>query len=442
MQVDNFYIESILVKNYKKFDDLYLDFTNQFTLIIGENGSGKTSVLDAIATLLGGYLHTFKDISSAQRHSIAKRDIKLDIFDYDNNISVKYNTPVIISGTCKLDNKIVPIKRLRQNAGTTTATKLPVDENKVLIDIIRSFEEDNIKILPIVSYHGTGRLWEQDNKSSSSMEKLTRYDGYNDCLSSKSNYRNFIIWFKKQEMNAFNLRKEIPILEAVRATVIQMLSIVTGKKIELFIYREGDLEIKYKDEDKREKISNLSDGYRNIIGMVSDIAYRMAILNPNLGLEVTQKTSGVVLIDEIDLHLHPKWQKKIVNILISLFPRVQFIATSHSPFIIQSIGKNSIIKLDESNETLSVDASTLSIEDISENIQNIPTPQMSSKKIEMLEVAKEYFDKLELLEKGDVSQEEIKIIKDRLDEVSAIYDDNMAYVAFLERKRLITESKL
>ncbi|MCX6073764.1 MAG: AAA family ATPase [Campylobacterales bacterium] len=442
MQVDNFYIESILVKNYKKFDDLSLDFTNQFTLIIGENGSGKTSVLDAVATLLGGYLHTFKDISSAQRHSITKRDIKLDIFDYDNNISVEYNTPVIISGMCKLDNQTVSIKRIRQNAGTTTATKLPADENRKLIDIIRLFEKDNNKVLPLVSYHGTGRLWEQDNKNSSSMEKLTRYDGYRDCLNAKSNYKNFIAWFKKQEMNTFNLRRVIPILEAVRVTVIQMLSIVTGKEVELFIYREGDLEIKYKNEDKREKFSNLSDGYRNIIGMVSDIAYRMAILNPNLGLEVTQKTSGVVLIDEIDLHLHPKWQKEIVNILTSLFPRVQFIATSHSPFIIQSIGKNSIIKLDQSNETLSVDATKLSIEDISENIQNIPTPQMSSKKIEMLEVAKEYFEKLELLEKGGISQEEIEEIKNRLDEVSAIYDDNMAYVAFLERKRLITESKL
>ena len=220
------------------------------------------------------------------------------------------------------------------------------------------------------------------------------------------------------------------------------MTILTQKEVELFIYREGDLEIKYKNEEKREKVSTLSDGYRNIIGIVSDIAYRMAILNPNLGLEVAKKTSGVVLIDEIDLHLHPKWQKEIVKILTTLFPKVQFIATSHSPFIIQSQTSGSIIKLNDSSEPLSVDATELSIEDISEDIQNIPTPQMSSKKIEMLRVAKEYFDKLELLEKGDLSQEEIEIIKNRLDEVSALYDDNMAYVAFLQRKRLITESRL
>ncbi len=435
-------ISNINIENYKKFDSLKLDFKNQFTLIIGENGSGKTSVLDAIATLLGGYLQAFSDISSAERHSISKSDIKLDIIDIDENISVKYNTPVIIDGTCSLDNTEVFIKRIRQNAGANTATKLSKEESKNLLELVRLFEKDNSKILPIISYHGTGRLWEQENKKSSSMENLTRYDGYKDCLNAKSNYRNFITWFKKQEMNAFNLRKEIPILEAVRNTVKKMISILTKKDVELFIYREGDLEIKYKDEEKREKISNLSDGYRNIIGMVSDIAYRMAILNPTLGLSVTEKTSGVVLIDEIDLHLHPKWQKEVVDILTKLFPKVQFIATSHSPFIIQTQTSGSIIKLDESNEALSVNATQLSIEDISQDIQDIQTPQMSARKIEMLEVAKEYFDKLELLEKGGISQEEVEHIKMRLDEVSAIYDDNMAYVAFLERKRLITESKL
>jgi predicted ATP-binding protein involved in virulence len=321
-------------------------------------------------------------------------------------------------------------------------TKLLKTENKDLIDIVKSLEEDSENILPIISYHGTGRLWEQSHKKSSKMEKLTKYHGYKDCLNAKSNYRNFIVWFEKQERHSFSVRREIPILEAVRNTVIKMMTILTKKEVELFIYREGDLEIKYKNEEKREKVSTLSDGYRNIIGIVSDIAYRMAILNPNLGLDVTQKTSGVVLIDEIDLHLHPKWQKEIVNILITLFPKVQFITTSHSPFIIQSQTSGSIIKLDKSSEPLSVNATELSIEDISEDIQDIPTPQMSSKKIEMLRVAKKYFDNLELLEKGGISQEEVEKIKNKLDEVSALYDDNMAYVAFLQRKRLLTESKL
>ena len=128
--------------------------------------------------------------------------------------------------------------------------------------------------------------------------------------------------------------------------------------------------------------------------------------------------------------------------MTTLFPKVQFIATSHSPFIIQSFEKESIIKLDESSEILSVDATQLSIEDIAELIQKIDMPQMSSKKIKMLETAKEYFEKLDLLEKNEISKDEVEKIKKELDKISALYDDNMAYVAFLQRKRLIVESNL
>lgn len=442
MQIDNFHIKSIDIKNYKKYDSLKLNFEKQFMLIIGENGSGKTSVLDAIATLLGGYLQAFKDIPAKERHSITKEDIKLDIIDKDENIYVKYNTPVSISGLCNINDSNVKIKRVRQNTNTTAMTKLLKTDNKELFEVVNNLENEEENILPIISYHGTGRLWEQSNKKSSKMENLTKYHGYKDCLNAKSNYKNFIKWFEKLDRHSYNIRRDVPILEAVRKTVKKMISILTNKEVELFIYRENDLEIKFVNEEKREKVSNLSDGYRNMIGVVSDIAYRMAILNPELGDEVIKKTSGVVLIDEIDLHLHPKWQKEISKILTSLFPKVQFIVTSHSPFIIQSQRSGSIIKLDESNEALSVDATELNIEDIAEDIQNIQNPQMSSRRKEMLDVAKEYFEKLELLENGELSVEEISIIKNRLDEVSALYDDNMAYVAFLERKRLITESKI
>ncbi len=425
MPKHDFKLETIRIENYKKYDNLKLDFKNRFTLLIGENGSGKTTILDALATLLGGYLQTFPEISYSQRHSIAIKDIRINIIDKDDNIYTKYQAPVTIEGLCQIGTQDIFIKRIRQNSGKNTATKLPKEENLSLLSFTKQFKKEiDNNILPIISYHGTGRLWEQENKNSASMEKLTRLDGYKDCLNAKSNYKNFRIWFQKMEFNAFNLGKKIPILEAVRHTIILMLNKINKKEVELFIYREDDLEIKYKEEEHRERVSMLSDGYRNIIGMISDIAYRMAILNPHLGMEVTKKTAGIVLIDELDLHLHPKWQKQITNLLLSLFPKVQFIATSHSPFIIQSMEKNSIIKLDESSQNLSIDARELSIEDIAEDIQKIDLPQMSKHKIEMLDTAKEYFEKLNLLEKGRITEEEVHTINTRLDEVSAIYDDD------------------
>lgn len=83
------------------------------------------------------------------------------------------------------------------------------------------------------------------------------------------------------------------------------------------------------------------------MSMIADIAYRMAVLNPQLLDNILDKTSGVVLIDEIDMHLHPKWQSKIIEILTEIFPKVQFIFTTHSPSVLANIPNENILILND-----------------------------------------------------------------------------------------------
>jgi predicted ATP-binding protein involved in virulence len=90
----------------------------------------------------------------------------------------------------------------------------------------------------------------------------------------------------------------------------------------------------------------LSDGQRIMIGLVADIAIKAAILNPHLGESVLSKTPGVVLIDEIDLHLHPRWQRHLVEDLKRTFPEMQVFATTHSPQVIGETPREQIIQLD------------------------------------------------------------------------------------------------
>ena len=90
----------------------------------------------------------------------------------------------------------------------------------------------------------------------------------------------------------------------------------------------------------------MSDGYRGTISLIADIAYRMATLNPALREHVLE-TPGVVLIDEIDLHLHPRWQARILDDLVRIFPNVQFITTTHSPVVVASVPRNNIRILEE-----------------------------------------------------------------------------------------------
>lgn len=124
----------------------------------------------------------------------------------------------------------------------------------------------------------------------------------------------------------------------------------------------------------------LSDGYRNDIKIVTDIATKMCILNPYLGKDTLILTPGIVVIDELDLSLHPTWQRRIVDILKDLFPKVQFICATHSPFIIQSLEPGELITLDS---ILDEEYSGQSIEDIAEDVMNVKIAQYSEKKVKV-----------------------------------------------------------
>ena len=175
--------------------------------------------------------------------------------------------------------------------------------------------------------------------------------------------------------------------------------------------------------------SALSDGYRNVIKIVTDIATKMCILNPYLGKETLKRTPGIVVIDELDLSLHPTWQRRIVGILKDLFPKVQFICATHYPFIIQSLEPGELTTLDT---ILDEAYSGQSIEDIAEDIMKVPMAQYSEKKMRMYKIAEKYFSAL----KEAASEEELHNLKETLDILAAEYSDNPAYNAWMQQKYL------
>jgi len=116
------------------------------------------------------------------------------------------------------------------------------------------------------------------------------------------------------------------------------------------IYYSSQLnQMVYKEDNRAMPISNLSAGYQSLLWMVMNLAYRMALLNPEM-TEDMQNVSGIVLIDEIDMHLHPKWQWNIVKALEETFPNVQFILATHSPIVISSCKNEQLIRIDTDQE--------------------------------------------------------------------------------------------
>lgn len=177
-------------------------------------------------------------------------------------------------------------------------------------------------------------------------------------------------WFQKMTMQQLQRGKEIPEFIAVKMALEQIFASITGYsdvKVE-FNLDTSEIDVIYFDKNKdhvRIPVSQLSDGYKCTISLIADIAYRMALLNPQLLDKVLVETEGIVLVDEIDLHLHPTWQKRILKDLMEIFPKVQFVVSTHAPEVINSVKSESIVILKNneavlaSDETYGKDANTM-----------------------------------------------------------------------------------
>ena len=343
------YISTISAKNYRCFEDITINFNPGMNVIVGNNGVGKTTILDALSIGIGSI---FLGIESNPASGIRKEDIRILSKWIGSTLDRQPQLPVDISCVGVIGGEKYEWSRsLNTQAGSTTHGKA-VNIKKLTSEWQERIRKgDTNIILPLVSYYGTGRLWAQ--KKESSVKNISnRLDGYIDCLSAESNERLMLKWFEKMTFAQLQDGSPIPELEAVKKAVIESY-IESGadvKNVRLFFnVKSHQLEVSYKNSNGvyiNHPFHELSDGYRNTLGLIADIAYRMAVLNPQLLENVTKQTPGIVLIDEVDLHLHPIWQKKILNTLKKVFPLVQFIVTTHSPSIISSARSEELLIFD------------------------------------------------------------------------------------------------
>jgi predicted ATP-binding protein involved in virulence len=370
-------INRLKLRNFKKFDDALFQFHPKFTVLIGDNAKGKTSILDALATLLGTYL--LRSGITVGRSGLTRDEARLLITEKEGQVFLEPQKDVFVEADGFFREAPLSWKR---NIG---------DHGGAAKKLIASGVSDRKRVsknedldLPILLYYGAGRLW-TTHRNVTVGGPESRLAGYRNCLDPKSDHFMFEKWFKQLELAALQQRKTIPALEAVREAVLTCIP-----NAEHFYYdiANGQLMIRMQDTGLM-AFNNLSDGYRNMVAMVADIAHRASRLNPHLGLQVNRETSGVVLIDEIDLHLHPKWQRHVVGDLQSAFPKLQFIATTHSPFILQSLDVGEVIDLNQAPIEHDVEAlgtgiaspapqnsfSNRAIEDIVEDVMGVPLPQ-------------------------------------------------------------------
>lgn len=429
-------IKHLTLRNFRKYQETRFNFHSKFTVLIGNNGSGKTTVLDALAVMLNTYFQG----SGIQTGGgvIKKDDARLIITEKGDQVFREPQEEVWLKATVSINDILCEWQRNKGDRGGLA--KDFVEFGAKARSAIKKGESPD---LPLLLYYGAGRLWDI-HRERNTEKPGSQLDAYRYCLDPKSDQNAFEKWFKKLTLSEIQKRRPVSAMDAVKAAI---LCCIPGAQDFYHDVDEGCIMIKLEKEGLV-PFDYLSDGYRNMVAMVADIAHRAARLNPHHEENAAKKITGIVLIDEIDLHLHPKWQRRVVSDLKSAFPLLQFIATTHSPFILQSLEAGELIDLEQTVtpellESLPADVaapgptnefSNRSIEDIVECVMGVSVPQRGERYQAMYEVAKQYYA---VLQNGQTAnEEEREELKVRLDKLSAPFSEHVAYHAFLEMERI------
>ena len=308
-----------------------------------------------MAISIGTY---FAKIPTAYSLPIQKEDVLRKSYLTGSIISTEYQFPVVISTEGIANGEFIEWSRELNGLKNKTTVK-----NASNLIEVGHIQQQNIQngvtdtTLPIFAYYGTGRLYKKKNNRITKLDikKSSRLDGYTDALSLGTNEKQLLRWFEDMTLIKIQEDREIPELKTVKTAIEKCFEIgnkdVTDVSINYSV-KSKDIEVSYRKNNEIEKLPlhMFSDGIRITLTMVADIATRMAKLNPQL-LDNVLETPGVILIDEIDMHLHPSWQSRIITSLLETFTNIQIITTTHSPIVISNI-ESEYLRILKNNEIM------------------------------------------------------------------------------------------
>lgn len=352
-------LKTLDLQNFRCFPSLHIDFHEQLTVLAGKNGSGKSSILEAAAIAVGVFTNCLgnKNIKSYALHI---KDALRKYYEIGSNTDVQQQYPVLIDAHGTYDGKNVSWRRAIYSPKGSIRYSYHKDAREIIQisdEVVKSLRSgDQMLKLPIICYYGTRRLWasEKNKKNTENATTYTRTNGYIDSIDGAANDKLMLKWFKNMAIKQTQ-KNGAPIeLQIVTQAVEKILSLISDYKDIIVEYNPDseEIDIIYTDnagEKNNIPLNQMSDGYKCTLSLIADIAYRMAMLNPQLQENILSQTEGIVFIDEIDLHLHPAWQQRILNDLQTIFPKVQFIVTTHAPAVINSV-RSENLRLLEGNE--------------------------------------------------------------------------------------------
>lgn len=318
------HINRLELTDFKAIQSADINFEGKSSIIFGINGTGKSTILRSVNLLYANIINQIvnrkelKQYYAIQLEDIRYRAKETQIraeFDI-NGENIEYGRRMVRSTGKKYENK---------------------DGIKRISDIFHDeYVSDEIQgDIPIFANYGTNRLVLDIPLRIRIHHTFDIYSSLEKAIENKIDFRTFFEWYRNQEdyenekkIELGNLNYKDKSLEAVRVAIASMLDECTN----LRVVRKPRLEMKIDKGDISVNVSQMSDGEKCTMALFGDLARRLTLANPNKVNPLMGK--GVVLIDEIELHMHPSWQRKVLRKLKDTFPNIQFIITTHSPIVL------------------------------------------------------------------------------------------------------------
>lgn len=353
-------INRLSIQNFKKYANQEFVFDPHFNLLIGNNGAGKTTILDAVAVAAGVWLLDVPDPNLSSQCSISPSDVRQTFrLRGERDQTGFFHLPVIVCADGLIQERACQWKRTLEKNRTRN---VEARSARALIKLCYQQGNDGDEmVLPVIAYYGAGRASYSSYKRSASHEKTknnqsNRWAAFYDCLSERIRFPDIKVWFETEAYARGNRDGQWrPGFNVVRWALLQCLPGLSE------IWFNPDIkQMMFEIDGRSQPLDHLSMGQRMMAGLVADIAIKMVTQNAHLippgnteyatreaCPSVLRETPGVVLIDELDAHLHPSWQRRIVSDLKRTFPQIQFICATHSPQLIGELQPNEIMLLSD-----------------------------------------------------------------------------------------------
>lgn len=323
-------IKRLEINNFRPMNGISLELEGRSTVIFGVNGTGKTSILKAVNLLYANIINKIVNRKELRQNYVLQlQDIKY------GKTETKISAEFLIEG-----NVIDYYRAMIRKSGRKT------HDSKKLGIIAETFQDKYFSDeeqgdIPIFVNYGTNRLVLDIPLRIRTKHQFDIYSAFEKAIENRIDFRTFFEWYRNQEdyeneckIANGDLEYKDASLEAVRKAVMVMLDDCSN----LRVVRKPRLEMKIDKNGIALNVSQLSDGEKCTMALFGDLARRLTIANPNM--ENPLLGEGVVLIDEVELHMHPSWQRKVLNCLKQTFPNIQFIITTHSPVVLSEIDEN------------------------------------------------------------------------------------------------------